>query len=150
MSLDMKAEKPLVLKALHWLEKQPHNWSSHIKDSNVAVRMYLKSQKKKEGEMAFQKELQDFVKGREKKEEATGAQIIKKDFSPKKADRGKEEPALKDRSSLSFKTPWDLNALDERSLEALDLVKDQLNLQNKEEALRALIQLGLKHFQKNF
>ena len=50
-----------IQKALYWLNKQDQNWSHHIKDSNIAVKMYLKSQKKEsEACSEFQKKLENY------------------------------------------------------------------------------------------
>ena len=49
-----------IQKALYWLNKQDENWSKHIKDSNTAVKMYLKSHKKPSQASPFQKKLEKF------------------------------------------------------------------------------------------
>ena len=63
MSLNHKHSQQTVVKALHWLDKQPDNWINHITDSNIAVKMYLKSQKNsRENPSAFEKELKTLLK----------------------------------------------------------------------------------------
>ena len=55
--------KQIVLKALQWLDNQPDNWAEHIKDSNIAVKMYLKSKgQNKEKLSSFNKEMKEFLK----------------------------------------------------------------------------------------
>ncbi len=56
--------KPVVLKALHWLKEQPDDWIERVKDVNVAVRMYLKSQgQNKERPSDFSKEIKQLLNG---------------------------------------------------------------------------------------
>ncbi|MCZ0932272.1 MAG: hypothetical protein OXJ52_03860 [Oligoflexia bacterium] len=124
-------------KALHWLDKQDHNWPQHIKDSNIAVQMYLKSQKKEEEESSFQKELQEFLS------QDTGA--VSTDFNKSPSAKAVTAPIQKNtRPFLETKT----FVLDEKSLQALERAKKELNIQSEEEALRLLIQLGQKNLSR--
>ena len=62
MTFQKQYSKSTLKKALCWLDKQDHGWSQHVKDSQVAVQMYLKSNKKeKEEENSFQEELKSFL-----------------------------------------------------------------------------------------
>ena len=139
MSFQKNYSENTLKKALHWLDEQDHGWSQHIKDSNVAVQMYLKSHKKEEPEEnPFQKEMKSFLS------EDIGA--VSTDF--------KQSPPAKDFNKLSLKSaePFlETNSfknnsfsLDEKSLQSLELVKKELNIKSNEEALRLLIQLGQK------
>ena len=127
-------------KALHWLDKQEEDWPQYIKDSNIAVQMYLKSQTKEEKEnpSPFQKELQSFLGS------DTGA--VSTDFN--KSPSAKATTAPFQKNPLSFlETKSSKNntfILDEKSLQALEQTKKELNIENDEEALRLLIQLGKK------
>ena len=81
MSLYSNNPEPTVLKALHWLNKQPDNWAEHIKDTNVAVKMYLKSQNKcNKQKSSFSKEITQLLTKDEnfKNEEPIGAFLINK------------------------------------------------------------------------
>ena len=145
MSLNHRYSKPTVLKALHWLNQQPHNWAEHIKDSNIAVKMYLKSQntKNQEEEPSFKKEMQQFLKEdkNSEEEEPAGAVLIKKssppvDWPSDSSDFKEKQPTL----SLEKKHPAFF--LDEKSRGTLEKVKKELNIEQDQEALRVLIQLG--------
>ena len=116
-------------KAMHWLNKQDHNWPQHIKDKNIAVQMYLKSQKKEES--SFNKELEPFLS------QETGA--VSTDF---KQSPSAPAPVQKN-SQTCYKKPTTFT-LDKKSLQALDQIKKEFNIQSDEEALRLIIQLGLK------
>lgn len=163
MSLNQRYSEQTVLKALNWLDKQPDNWSEHIKDSNIAVKMYLKSQgKNKERKLAFTKEIKQFLKTedeeaspfREKileEKEPLGAFLTKQTASPPAnwpsnisfPTQEKEPPILKEEKSL-------VELLDEKSRQALKTTKSQLNLEQEEEALKLLIQLGRNCLEKLF
>ena len=134
MPLHKSYSENTLQKALHWLNKQDHNWPQHIKDSNIAVQMYLKSQKtEEEKELSFQKELKEFLS------QDPGA--VSTDFNKSPSAKTKTAPSQKTaRPFLSEKT----FTLDEKSLQALEQTKKELNIQSKEEALRLLIQLGQK------
>ena len=100
MSINHNSSKPVVLKALHWLNKQPDNWGEHIKDTNIAVKMYLKNQNKpKESPSPFAREIKQFVK-EEKRPEPAGAFLIDRTsaaFFAKKPD---------DDSKKNKHSPW--------------------------------------------
>lgn len=131
------SEKTLK-KALHWLGQQDHGWPQHIKDSNVAVQMYLKSNKDKKKENSFQKELQEFLN------EDIGA--VSTDFSSQPPAKNFIETAPKSKPPFLEQSPIKNNSfcLDEKSRQSLELVKKELNIQSDQEALRLLIQLGQK------
>ena len=95
MSPNFNYSRPTVLKALHWLNEQPHRWAHHIKDSNIAVRMYLKSQKQNR-ESNFKKEIQKFIKDSKLKSEDPPGAILRKnlkllDQTSPPADRSEPE-----------------------------------------------------------
>lgn len=162
MSFDHSYSDPTVVKALHWLNQQPDNWAEHIKDSNIAVKMYLKSQKQnKAKESSFKKEIKQFLKKdtkTEEEQEPTGA-FLRKNHKPlfdphwtenpkispsadsKSSSIEKEEPLLKRKEQKLF-------SLDEKSLEALKKTIKELNIHSEQEALRMLIQLGRKNLEK--
>ncbi|MDE0091786.1 MAG: hypothetical protein OXN83_00700 [Oligoflexia bacterium] len=132
MSFHPNYSENTLKKALHWLDKQDHNWPQHIKDNRIAVQMYLKSHKKEEEkESFFQKELQGFLN------QETGA--VSTDFKKSPSAKQSTAPCQETKSfkSSSF-------SLDEKSLQAIEKTKKELNIQNEEEALRLLIQLGQK------
>ena len=142
MSFYQKQSKNTLKKALHWLDEQDNNWIEHIKDSRVAVQMYLKSQKKEEEGTGFRKELKAFLK-------EPGA--ISMDFQ--KSSPAKTAPYIENK--LRFPKENNKNtrnqntfSLDEKSWQALEQAKMELNLQNDEEALRLLIQLGQKSLKR--
>ena len=144
MSLNHRYSEPTVLKALHWLNQQPHNWAEHIKDSNIAVKMYLKSQNKKnqEEEPPFKKEIQQFLKEdkNSEKEEPAGAVLIKKSSPP--ANWPSDSSDFKERQPVLLEEKHPAFFLDEKSWDALEKVKKELNIEQDQEALRVLIQLG--------
>ena len=171
MSVHLSYSEQTVLKALQWLDKQPHNWANHITDTNIAVKMYLKSQKKQEWHSPFAKEIKKII-GAEKtenlnpQEEPTGAFLIKQplpslnvlqqsvlqkqtsspaNFHSNKASCNKEEEDFfpEERKKQSF-------VLDEKSLQALEEVKKEFNIEKEEEALRFLIQFAQKSLKKFF
>ena len=141
MSFYQKQSKNTLKKALHWLDEQDNNWIEHIKDSRVAVQMYLKSQKKEEEGTGFQKELKAFLK-------EPGA--VSMDFQ--KSPPAKTAPYMENSSkfsSLKLEKPLKNSfTLDEKSWQALKQAKIELNLQSNEEALRLLIQLGQKSLKR--
>ena len=162
MSLNEQHSKQTLLKALHWLDQQPDNWSEHIKDSNLAVKMYLKSQNKEEKTSSLAKELSPFVKkGTEERASQKTEAFLKESFEKKEpspklslsqnkdlsppADWSKLLPKKKEEISLSSNKSL---CMDELSQKALEQTKKDLNLQKEEEALRLLIQLGRKSLQK--
>lgn len=103
-----------VQKALHWLYRQDENWPKHIKDSNTAVKMYLKSQKTEKPSSQFQKKLSavceaDFavqIKNNTVKESSKTFQKLSKNFnntlsagtpeSPPQKDLAQKDPTQKD------------------------------------------------------
>ena len=120
--MSLSYSESTLKKALHWLDNQNEDWPQYIKDSNIAVKMYLKSQKKEEEESSsFQKELAGLL-GPD-----TGA--VSTDF--------KSPPAKTIQKNNSF-------TLDEKSRLALEQTKKELNIENDNEALKLLIQLGKK------
>ena len=162
MSLNKPHSKQTLLKALHWLDQQPDNWSEHITDSQVAVQMYLKSLKKEEGKSALAKELSPFVK-----KELKGFVPTQKESSSKSLFESKEKfPKLSFSNEKSASPPADGNELlpkkkeevsafsrksfylDKFSQKTLEQTKKALNLKEEEEVLRLLIQLGQKSLQK--
>ena len=171
--------KQIILKALKWLDSQPGNWAELIKDQNIAVKMYLKSQRKnKEEESSFKKELSPFLKTETKEsspfkeqspEQELGAFLKNKPETPsplkEELFRGREalknKAFLENRPVLESQNVLDKTQalesqkqeavfLDEKSLQALEKTKQQLNLQKEEEALRLLIQLGRNSLEKLF
>ena len=159
-----------VFKALEWLKQQPGGWSQHIKDSNIAVKMYLKSKKHTLAtESDFKKELKELEQGStQKTKEAfktkefteAGAVLINQQPAKQKLELKKElahnphkKPCpvggISEKSSklaLLKQSLCEKQAfyLDQKSLKSLKQVKDILNIQQDEEALRLLIQLGQK------
>lgn len=155
MSLNHQNPEPVILKeALHWLNQQPDNWAEYIKDSNIAVKMYLKSQNRR-NKSSFQKEIQQFVTKEEQKnlKEPAGAVLAKKPPPPLAPVKSPPSPPLDWLSSrpaplkeLEKKT--EPIFLDQKSLEALENTKRELNIKDEEEALRLLIQIGRKSLNK--
>ena len=161
--------EPTVLKALHWLDKQPNNWTEYIKDTNIAVKLYLKSQyKDNKAESNFTKEIKQFLKTKDKNsksKEPVGAFLTNKQPpSALKSDFKKKQSPLppadryfnnllptkeKDSSFLEAKAQRAF-FLDEKSWESLEKTKKKLNVQNEEEVLRLLIQLGRNSLEKLF
>ena len=124
-------------KALHWLDQQDQGWPQHIKDRNIAVQMYLKSQKQEEEESSFPKELQDFL--------GPNMGAVSTDFN-KRPPAKATAPCPENKKSF-FEKEAGLNKpllLDEKSRQALEMAKKELNIQSDEEALRLMIQLGRK------
>ena len=124
-------------KALYWLDQQDHGWPQYIKDSRIAVQMYLKSQKKEE-ESLFQKELKEFL------DPNMGA--VSTDFNKSPSAQAVSAPSQKNTTSVleisGLKNS--VFTLDEKSLLALAQTKKELNIKSDKEALRLLIQLGQK------
>ena len=165
MSLSSHYSKSTMLKALRWLNEQPHHWASHIKDSNIAVHMYLKSQKQNK-ESEFKKEIQQFIKAPKIKNEEPPGAVLRKALKPyNRASPPASGPDSKQEAPLFF--PADQKRkesdplvcsnqssaeifLDKRSLEALEAVKRELNMQSRQEALKLLIQMGWKSLQRCF
>ena len=186
--------KQIVLKALKWLDNQPGNWAELIKDQNIAVKMYLKSQRKNRSEeSSFKKELRPFLKTETKeslsfkeqnwdKEQELGAFLKNRPETPspqeenfhppstkdskelflsksrevlKNKDLSENRPLLESQNGLDRVQPLESQKqeavfLDEKSRQALEKTKQQLNLQKGEEALRLLIQLGRNSLKKLF
>jgi len=102
-----------VQKALHWLYKQDENWSKHIKDSNTAVKMYLKSHKKVTPPSQFQKKLSavceaDFavqIKNNTVKESSKTFQKFSKNFNNSLSAGTPESPPQKDLSQKYLRNP---------------------------------------------
>ena len=143
MSFYQNHSKNTLKKALHWLDEQDNNWTEHIKDSRVAVQMYLKSQKKEEEDDSFQKELKAFLK-----EPGAVSMALKKSPPAKTApflENSAKLPDTKAENQLKNKNTF---SLDEKSQQALEQAKAELNLQSNEEALRLLIQLGQKSLKR--
>ena len=128
-------------KALHWLDQQDQGWPQHIKDRNIAVQMYLKSQKQEEEESSFPKELQNFL--------GPNMGAVSTDFN-KRPPAKATAPLQEDNKRLFEKEagPNKPPRLDEKSLQALKTAKKELNIQSDEEALRILIQLGRKNLNR--
>ena len=160
--------EPTVLKALHWLDQQPNNWTEHIKDTNIAVKMYLKSQhRNNKKKSTFTKEIKQFLKTEDKNsknKESVGAFLTKKQPSAFHSDFEKKQKPLppadghfssllstedKNRTFLEAKAQRAF-FLDEKSWESLEKTKKKLNVQNEEEVLRLLIQLGRNSLEKLF
>lgn len=163
MSVNQNYSEQTVLKALHWLDQQPDNWSEHIKDSNVAVKMYLKSQEKnKEKESSFTKEVTQLLKTeaeenpsfkqKDFEEEDVGAFLTNKHKTSPPANEPLSHSFFKKETETSALEKKEVlsNFLDEKSLQTLKQTKNQLNIQNEEEALRLLIQLGQNCLKKLF
>ena len=91
MSLNRKYSQQTVIKALHWLDKQPDNWINHITDSNIAVKMYLKSQQSNiKNPSAFEKELKTLLQP-----EKTSPCLLKK-------SNGKQQNELSNKGNLKW------------------------------------------------
>ena len=170
MSLNQSGSEQTILKALHWLDKQPDNWAEHIKDTNIAVKMYLKSQKPNPSN-SFTKEIKTFLKTKDKEsasfqqqspteEELIDAFLTNKEMplacSSVSQNQKPSPPAKlsefvsKEKEETLFpkeKMPF---FLDKISLQTLEKTKQDLNIEKEEEALRLLIQLGRNSLQKLF
>ena len=95
-----------IQKALYWLSKQDQNWSQYIEDSNTAVKMYLKSQKRQTESSKFQKKLEKFCSKEkegafliaaasfDKKQELKSQTSFLKEAPPQKSHQ-KKETAIK-------------------------------------------------------
>ena len=137
MSFYQNHSKNTLKKALNWLDEQDNNWTEHIKDSRVAVQMYLKAQKKEEEGADFQKELKAFLK-----EPGAVSMDFKKSPSAKTAPYLKNSAMFPNTKAENRLKSKDTFSLDEKSQQALEQAKAELNLQSDEETLRLLIQLG--------
>lgn len=167
MSLNSQQSRQTLQKALHWLEKQPGNWSELIKDSDVAVKMYLKSQNKSSinSKENWVKEVSPFLKPEPDKLDSIETQSFRKKevFSLTKKDSPSNNSDISRKGQNSPPADWaDLLPqkktstqkkaffLDQVSLSALEKTKKELNLEKEEEALRLLIQLGQQSLKKLF
>lgn len=164
-----------VLEAFQWLNKQPGNWMKHIKDKNTMVKMYLKSHKRENtGESTFKKELNQFLETEQEKnpenhtnEQEWGAYLVKQqktsssepshpvcvETPPPSTLISKEDISPKNTSTPNRTLPSEntlVDFLDEKSLQSLKTAQAQLNIQNEEETLRVLIQLGCQSLEKHF
>jgi len=159
MSFHPNHPEPTVLKALNWLNKQPENWAEPIKDTNIAVKMYLKSQNKwNKQKSTFSKEIKQLLTKEEnfKGEEPFGAVLTNKlseNFKEKaspSADQPLPNPLSEDNTDHLFLEKKESRSffLDEKSLNALEKTKKELNLESEQETLRLLIQLGRKSIEK--
>lgn len=163
MPFNEPAVKPIVLKqALHWLNQQPDNWAKYIKDSDVAVKMYRKSQNHNHKACSFKKEIQKVLNAKPEEEDPlkqhslkdlTGAVLIKKSSPHFKTyievQKPTSPPAINSTSCLSekeeVKTRSPAFVLDKKSLETVMNTKKDLNIQDDQEVLRLLIQIGRKN-----
>ena len=162
MSFHPNHPEPTVLKALHWLNKQPDNWVEHIKDTNIAVKMYLKSQNKcnKQKSTTFSKEITQLLTKDEgfKSEEPLGAFLTDRLPAECKEEQKPSPPAdqlvssslSEDNADHLFpeKKKSQSFFLDEKSLHSLEKTKKELNMESEQETLRLLIQLGQKSIEK--
>ena len=149
----------VLSKALHWLDKQPDNWDKYIKDSHVAIQMYLKAQAPKKKE-CFKKEIQKFLKPAIdktspshneiiKEEEATF--LIKKENPSSALEKEDSSPPATDSFFPKKKDPFcpeKFFFLDKKSIESLKETKKHLNIEKEDEALRVLIQIGKSTLQR--
>ena len=170
MSLNQNLQEKNLFKALHWLNNQPNHWAQHITDSKVALKMYLKSQNKKQKPSNnFSKEINKVLKAKKEEKAPFQTQSLtqKEDIGAFLTKR--KEPLV---SSLSKKQSQSLPAktkpvkekeeelvllekkevqpfyLDEISLQTVKQIKKNLNMEQEEEVLRLLIQLGQHSLQK--
>ena len=131
--------KETVKKALAWLSEQQPDWAHHIKDIDIAVRLYLKSKTQnslKIKQNIFTEELKkicmdscEFPKEESISETQNEEKV--KESSP---------PAIDETNSTRYLDPSSF--LDSRSQSFIEKTKDQLNLTQDDEVLRLLIRMG--------
>ena len=148
-----------VQKALGWLRQQPQDLTGHITDVNLAVKLYLNSQKKEENNnSSFTEELQRLSGITQNKKEKQGiTEIIEAHsaaFIHQRSFSDSEEFLPEDPFPLENKEKKNKEErlsflLDEKSKEALKKAQNQLNIP-MEETLKALIQLGCYALQTLF
>ena len=130
-----------------------------FKDPELAIRLYLKSQKTAKKSTESQKKWEDFIK----KEGA----FLKPEVTQKESQKKAQKPELKISSgskSLSFQAPQhflqkkDLGVegkkpkpafyLDEVSQQKLEKIQEEWNLESPASALRLVIQAGYKNLNR--
>ena len=121
--------------ALHWLQTQKGDWAKEIKTIDVAVQLYLNSKEnQKPLSSPFTKEIKKLCDSSEELSEAATSHTEKQALppSPESSSKKSSPPA---NSFFSF-------TLDEKSLDVLKKVSARLNITEKEEVLKMLIQMG--------
>ena len=155
-SNSLQHNRQTIQKALGWLRQQPQDLTSHITDVNLAVKLYLNSQKKEENNnSSFTEELQRLSGITQNKKEKQGiTEIIEAHsaaFTHQKSFSDSEEFLPEDTLPLENKEKENKEErlsflLDKKSKEALEKAQNQLNIP-MEETLKALIQLGCHSLQ---
>ncbi len=152
-----------VLEAIHWLKGQPDNWAEYIKDSNIAVKMYLKSCKKDEKkESFFKKESNQFLSQKTedagpfkehnlKEEQELGACLTDTNHRPlqtKSPSFGEEQTCLFDKDepspSANLNSSCSLNQKESSSME----IKDQNIFEEENKLFNCLDKKSLQVLQK--
>lgn len=175
--MDLQYSHQTLFKALHWLKQQPEGISSHIKDSRIAVKMYLKSQDQHQTDSQWSKSLSKYLKISNSQQKDKLASL-ESTFKNNKLKKTKTNKLAIEQLNLSTKDlnntcldkqaslfPSDLEQLlpkrktchlkkqfelDKISLQSLRQIQQEFNIKSEEEALRFLIQFAKKSLQKLF
>ncbi len=128
--------KETLQKAYAWLLTQNESVKGIAQDQNILVSLYLKAQRNGEASL-----------------EAPSIQNFKQELKSLANMIGEFQPMPSMTQPTPLPTPQtvlprqDLN-FDTDTLKAIQLVRETLNLSSEQEALRALVALGIRQFKK--
>ena len=135
-----KADSQTVQKALQWLNQQDKEWIKDFQDPELAVRLYLKSQKpekKPKKNFIIKEEMGAFLKEKESIK-------ISKSLNFKATQHFEQ----KTESDSLAKNSTEAFYLDKTSFQKLEQIKEEWNLESRSSALRLLIQAGYKNLNR--
>lgn len=134
--------KETLQKAYAWLLTQNESVKAIAQDQNILVSLYLKAQRNGEASLEAPS-IQNF------KQELKSLANMIGEFQPMPSMTQPTHQVASQPVQLTQKSipATDLN-FDVETLKALNLVRETLNLSSEQEALRALVALGLRQFKK--
>ena len=134
--------KETLQKAYAWLLTQNESVKGIAQDQNILVSLYLKAQRNGEASLEAPS-IQNF------KQELKSLANMIGEFQPMPSmTQSTPQPIQQTQPQAQKSIPaTDLN-FDIETLKALNLVRETLNLSSEQEALRALVALGLRQFKK--
>lgn len=134
--------KETLQRAYAWLLTQNESVKGIAQDQNILVSLYLKAQRNGEASLEAPS-IQNF------KQELKSLANMIGEFQPMPSmTQSAPQPIQQTQQQVQKAIPaTDLN-FDTETLKALNLVRETLNLSSEQEALRALVALGLRQFKK--
>ena len=135
--------KETLQRAYAWLLTQNESVKGIAQDQNILVSLYLKAQRNGEASLEAPS-IQNF------KQELKSLANMIGEFQPMPSmtQATAAQPVQQTQQQVQKAIPaTDLN-FDAETLKALNLVRETLNLSSEQEALRALVALGIRQFKK--